>query len=191
MNMHPWSAACRNYLQAIPCDPAGAHFNFAALSFNSEFLHQIHLIPLHGYSPAEKQALCTLSAAEKCCQRLERETLSRVEGNWNDPYHNFPSRLPGDVLWFTTVSHSTHTGYITPTPTNLQTLSLSLHWLPVIWRVKKPCLCSITSVNKHAKLCLKQYWQCVNPTVPLVLHLYQLANYLSYFCNRQFIFNCL
>lgn len=35
------------YLQAVPCDPAGADFNFAALSFNSEFLHQIHLVPLH------------------------------------------------------------------------------------------------------------------------------------------------
>lgn len=125
VNMHPWSATCHNYLQAIPCDPAGAHFNFAALSFNSEFLHQIHLIPLHGYSPAENQALCTLSAAEKCCQRLERETLSRVEGNWNDPYHNFPSRLPGDALWFTTVSHSTHTGYITP-PTHPLSYKLSL-----------------------------------------------------------------
>ena len=48
-----WSAPplCRIYLQAVPCDPAGADFNFAALSFNSKFLHQIHLIPLHAHQP--------------------------------------------------------------------------------------------------------------------------------------------
>ena len=61
---------CCNYLQAVPCDPAGADFNFAALSFNSEFLHQIHLIPLHGCSPAEAQAVFRLSAAKNVARGL-------------------------------------------------------------------------------------------------------------------------
>lgn len=57
INMHFPSAPplCCIYLQAVPCDPAGADFNFAALSFNSKFLHQIHLIPLHPHSLSERQ----------------------------------------------------------------------------------------------------------------------------------------
>lgn len=55
---------CRIYLQAVPCDPAGADFNFAALSFNSEFLHQIHLIPLHPHSPSERQRTFMVSAGK-------------------------------------------------------------------------------------------------------------------------------
>lgn len=62
---------CCNYLQAVPCDPAGADFNFAALSFNSEFLHQIHLIPLHGCSPAETQAASLPSAAPNAATGLK------------------------------------------------------------------------------------------------------------------------
>ena len=34
---------------------------------------------------------------EKCCQRLEREELGGG-GNQSDPYHNFPSHPPSDVL---------------------------------------------------------------------------------------------
>lgn len=67
---------CCNYLQAVPCDPAGADFNFAALSFNSEFLHQIHLIPLHGCSPAEKQTIFRLSAAENVARDLKERRLA-------------------------------------------------------------------------------------------------------------------
>lgn len=67
---------CCNYLQAVPCDPAGADFNFAALSFNSEFLHQIQLIPLHGCSPAEKQAIFRLSAAENVARDLKERRLA-------------------------------------------------------------------------------------------------------------------
>lgn len=67
---------CCNYLQAVPCDPAGADFNFAALSFNSEFLHQIHLIPLHGCSPAEKQAIFMLSAAGSVARDLKERRLA-------------------------------------------------------------------------------------------------------------------
>lgn len=52
---------CCIYLQAVPCDPARAHFNFAALSFNSKFLHQIYLIPLHPHSFIQKQRALLLS----------------------------------------------------------------------------------------------------------------------------------
>lgn len=66
----------RNYLQAVPCDPAGADFNFAALSFNSEFLHQIQLIPLHGCSRAQTQAIFALSAAENVAGGLRGKRLA-------------------------------------------------------------------------------------------------------------------
>ena len=61
---------CCVYLQAVPCDPAGTDFNFAALSFNSEFLHQIHLVQLHPCRPLEKPRAFMVSArGKKCYQR--------------------------------------------------------------------------------------------------------------------------
>lgn len=61
---------CCIYLQAVPCDPAGADFNFAALSFNCKLLHQIHLVPLHDRSLAEIRRTFTSS---------ERKTMP---GGW-------------------------------------------------------------------------------------------------------------
>lgn len=73
------SAPCCIYLQAVPCDPAGADFNFAALSFNSELLHQIHLVPLHDGSLAETpQTLAGLRAGRRC--RVAGKTLGREGG---------------------------------------------------------------------------------------------------------------
>lgn len=88
---------CCIYLQTVPCDPAGADFNFAALSFNCEFLHQIHLIPLHPRSPAKKQWTFMVSARKNVARGL-KEKSSEGRRNESDPYHNFPSRLPGDAL---------------------------------------------------------------------------------------------
>lgn len=158
---------CCIYLQAVPCDPAGADFNFAALSFNSEFLHQIHLIPLHPHSLSEENPDGPFFGFgwTKCCQRLDREKLRRG-GNQSDPYHNFPSRPPADVLWFTThtlphpLSLSLIPRSLYPPPLQLF-LSLShtnslqhQHWCVLVWRLKphNVTLHSITTANKHVNL---------------------------------------
>lgn len=89
-----------NYLQAVPCDPAGADFNFAALSFNSEFLHQIHLIPLHGCSPAEKQAIFRL-------QKMLPETWKRDAEQGGRKLERSLSQLSFSSAWWCAVIYDT------------------------------------------------------------------------------------
>jgi len=119
------------YLQAVPCDPAGADFNFAALSFNSKFLHQIHLVPLHPHSVWEAQRTFTGS---------ETDANRGLEGrNQSDPYHNFPSRPPGDVVRLTTVapvSPSPAQPTLPPSLPPSHTKSL-IYWCALIWRVNR------------------------------------------------------
>lgn len=106
---------CCIYLQAVPCDPAGAHFNFAALSFNSKLLHQIHLVPLHDRSLAEIRR--TFTSPERKTMPGGWKALRREGGDQSDPYHNFPSRLSGDVLRFTTPAlHDSPAHTLPPTP---------------------------------------------------------------------------
>lgn len=82
---------------------------------------------------------------KKKSQRLGRETL-KEGGNESNPYHNFPSRPPGDVLWFTTLtlhlslSLSLARPTLPPTPSLSRSLSLSYklcfgYWCVLIWRM--------------------------------------------------------
>lgn len=120
---------CRIYLQAVPCDPAGADFNFAALSFNSKFLHQIHLIPLHPHSHRHSRPL--RFRTERCCPRLEREKL--WGGNESDPYHNF---LSG---WCAVIYDSLALSQPMLPPPFSRSLSVSsrnslVYWCVLVWR---------------------------------------------------------